>query len=300
MLQGFLRKERTMNQKKMIFSMLAVMAMLVTLPACNLSQVFQSNSAQIATAVEQTLQALPSPTVLAVTETLAATLTPSTTPVPTVAMTATPVQPAVGCIYKGIDPLSNTSVQLYIKCDNPNIQIVGVCTGDIPCDASAAITYTCQLTSPTSGSIYCKGLKADVGSDLTACITAVGGTQPICFTYPNFQRDLLPFASPTPAFAVTGAGVYMQHYGIDSTCPYTAEFRADIVTTGPGTVTYHWVYSNGTSSPTATLTYSAAGTQTVTSHWTMNASTNGSAAIYIDQPNHQQFAAASFTLNCTP
>ncbi len=72
---------------------------------------------------------------------------------------------------------------------------------------------------------------------------------------------------------------------------------ADITTNGAGTVTYHWVRSDG-ATDTAThpaLTYSSAGTQSVSTDWSTTYPGSKWMDIYIDSPNHQQFGRANFS-----
>lgn len=72
---------------------------------------------------------------------------------------------------------------------------------------------------------------------------------------------------------------------------------ANITTNGAGSVTYHWVRSDG-ATDTAThpaIVYGSAGTQTVSTSWSASASGTHWIDIYIDTPNHQQFGRATFT-----
>jgi hypothetical protein len=72
---------------------------------------------------------------------------------------------------------------------------------------------------------------------------------------------------------------------------------AGVQTTGAGTVTYHWVWSDGATDGAshAPLVFSAAGTQSVTTDWSIGASGTHWIDIYIDSPNHQQFGRATLT-----
>jgi hypothetical protein len=105
-----------------------------------------------------------------------------------------------------------------------------------------------------------------------------------------------------PLFAVTSATIEAEHYTIDAACPPGATFHlmAHIKTNGAGKVTYNWKFDDGTSSSTQTLDFTAAGTKDVTTSYSTSVSAQHWAAIYIDQPNHQQFPSTMLTLNCTP
>ena len=74
--------------------------------------------------------------------------------------------------------------------------------------------------------------------------------------------------------------------------------NASITTNGAGSVTYHWIRSDG-ATDTAThpaLVFSSAGTQSVSTNWYVSAHNSFWMDIYIDSPNHQQFGRANF--NC--
>jgi hypothetical protein len=61
---------------------------------------------------------------------------------------------------------------------------------------------------------------------------------------------------------------------------------------------YHFMRSDGSSSPVQSLVFSGAGSQSVSIDWTIGASYTGWEQIYIDSPNHQAMAQAGFTLTC--
>ena len=81
-------------------------------------------------------------------------------------------------------------------------------------------------------------------------------------------------------------------------------FSADIKTNGAGNVTYTWQRSDNATAPEESLTYTTAGTKTVTSTWSrwFNPGDNvtGWKRIYINEPNHQAFSEATFTIKCDP
>jgi hypothetical protein len=72
---------------------------------------------------------------------------------------------------------------------------------------------------------------------------------------------------------------------------------AAITTNGPGSVTYHWVRSDGAIDTLThpALVYSSAGTQSVSTDWYVTAHGSFWMDIYIDSPNHQQFGRANFS-----
>jgi hypothetical protein len=117
-----------------------------------------------------------------------------------------------------------------------------------------------------------------------------------------------PTLAPTAAFTVTEVETSVDLGGIsqasyNATCLAALAFQANISTNGAGTVTYYWLRSNGTRSKTATLTFTSAGYQTVKDAWTASGtgvSVSASDRVYIDQPTHQAYSAAGFSLTCNP
>jgi acyl-coenzyme A thioesterase PaaI-like protein len=93
------------------------------------------------------------------------------------------------------------------------------------------------------------------------------------------------------AFAVTSV-----NFATTGSCgDFTA--TANITVNGPGTVTYHWIRSNGEIDNTvhAPLVFTAAGTQSVSQDWDTTDAGAKWIDVYIDAPNHQQFGRASFS-----
>jgi Ig-like domain from next to BRCA1 gene len=82
-------------------------------------------------------------------------------------------------------------------------------------------------------------------------------------------------------------------------CP---RVTAEITTSGPGTVTYHWTRSPSNTSSTDTLTFNSAGTKSINYDWALGSANSGTTnwvGIYIDDPNHQDFGHKEFTTACT-
>jgi hypothetical protein len=73
--------------------------------------------------------------------------------------------------------------------------------------------------------------------------------------------------------------------------------NADITTNGTGSVTYHWVRSDGAVDGVShpAVVFASAGTQSVNTTWSVSAAGTHWIDIYIDSPNHQQFGRATFT-----
>ena len=134
-----------------------------------------------------TINTLPVPLV---TTTQALVLPPVSTVSPT-----TGVVPALTWKLIGVGCLSTTSIELSVGVGVPASKVLGVCTGTAPCSTASAaslIRFACQLVPNKVGQVYCYGPLADTGSALTACLQLPGSTQPVCNTFDNFQRFLLP------------------------------------------------------------------------------------------------------------
>jgi len=71
---------------------------------------------------------------------------------------------------------------------------------------------------------------------------------------------------------------------------------ANITANGAGSVTYHWVRSDGATDGVShpAVVYTAAGTQSVNTTWSASGTGTYWIDIYIDTPNNQQFGRASF------
>jgi len=108
--------------------------------------------------------------------------------------------------------------------------------------------------------------------------------------------------TPTPAhFAVTRVSGSVDHGSVvinSGTCDNKFNFSADVTASATGTVTYHWVRSDGGSGSSGSLNFSGPGTQTITYTWELTSTYTGWAAVYIDNPNHQQFSNINIKLTC--
>lgn len=105
-----------------------------------------------------------------------------------------------------------------------------------------------------------------------------------------------PFAVSTIAMAASPA----TYTGV---CPVTITFTGGIKTTGAGTVTYFWEFSDGSKQAEQSLVFGDASQKTVTTTWTVGApgqTVTGYAKIYVNNPNHQYFSTADFIMTCNP
>ncbi len=127
-------------------------------------------------------------------------------------------------------------------------------------------------------------------------------TATVTFT-PTITRTPTNTRTSTPTsvpFAVTSVLMSVDTSAYSGTCPHPFTFLAGIVVTGSGTVKYHWVFSDGSSTGVQELSYSSGGTQSVSTSWPRSATGNYWAQIYIDEPNHQGFGQQAIAMTCTP
>jgi len=120
-------------------------------------------------------------------------------------------------------------------------------------------------------------------------------------TFAHFWVKITVGSGTGGPFAVTHVTYSLSTWsdGSHSNCP---RVTAQITTSGPGTVTYHWTRSPSTTSATDDLTFSGAGTKSINYDWALgssNAGTTNWVGIYIDEPNHQDFGHKEFTTACT-
>jgi hypothetical protein len=111
-----------------------------------------------------------------------------------------------------------------------------------------------------------------------------------------------------PAFTVTHVVMGVDNVSVTTTCGpgYTFNFSGNIFTNGPGSVQYHWVFSDGSNGPVQTLNFTGVNKQAAAGNWALGQGGpvaegnpyNGWAQIYIDSPNQAGFDKVNFTLTC--
>jgi hypothetical protein len=101
-----------------------------------------------------------------------------------------------------------------------------------------------------------------------------------------------------PSFAVTGVTASANPPSATGSCPATANFFATITATGPGTVTYRWERSDGSTSSVQSVVFATAGPQIVSNSWPLSASGGYWELIHVYTPNEMASNQASFTLSC--
>lgn len=114
------------------------------------------------------------------------------------------------------------------------------------------------------------------------------------------QAPVAATNTTAPLFAVTSVNLVSTTFDEPgyTACP---KVIAQITTNGPGTVTFHFTRSDGTSGASKTLIFASAGTQNVEEKWYLGSGASGSGfwiGVYIDEPNHQDFGHANVN-KCT-
>ena len=79
----------------------------------------------------------------------------------------------------------------------------------------------------------------------------------------------LSFSARTQGFRITNVELRPDTPELSGPCPLNVTFKGVIEASGPGKVQYTFTRSDGATSPTHTLGFTAAGSQTVTTDWTL-------------------------------
>ncbi|MBI5353285.1 MAG: hypothetical protein HZB50_11650 [Chloroflexi bacterium] len=301
-----------MNKITRLFNLLIIAAFFLS--ACNLPTGGQGQNASV-TAAAQTVEALLSATPVS------GVVIPSNTPIPAPA-TLTPIPQPVNTNPPAATATSNCNVAQFIS--DPTIpdgtimtpgqtflkkwriKNIGSCTwtgfllvfdsGDsMGAPASKPISdvgpgqeidLEVSLTAPTPVGSYRGYFRITTNGGVLVPI--VSGHQGRTF-YVDIKVQLP--VTVAPAFAVSSASVTS-----GGTCgAFTA--TASITANGGGSVTYHWVRSDGAIDGAShpAIVFTSAGTQTVSTTWSTSSTGTYWIDIYIDTPNNQQFGRANFT-----
>lgn len=146
-----------------------------------------------------------------------------------------------------------------------------------------------SLTAPTTVGNY-RGYWRLVTNG-NVLVPVVNGYQGKSFYVDIKVQNVVTSTNTTGPFAVTGV-TFSNSGGCGG-----FNTTANITTNGAGSVTYHWVRSDGATDTVShpAIVYGAAGTQTASTSWSASAAGTYWIDIYIDTPNHQQFGRATFT-----
>lgn len=302
--------------KKHIFLYSLILIFAFLLSACGTS----SKNASVATAIAMTVSAMNSQNAPQVTY-VVATPESSSTPVPanTSAPTSTPV-PTLPSIARSCNVASFISESVsdgttfapgatFTKswrfrnagtCTwNPNYRVVYASGSKI---SGTGTQYLNKYVNPSE--------YTDIVYNFTAPTTA-GSYKTVFYLQDDHGNTFGQFwvyinvsstsATSTPtSFAVTSVVFSSSDAVKTDTCPQTFDYSAAITTNKAGTVTYHWEFSDGSSSSDQTLTFNSAGTQTVSGTWDIGTTGAYWVKLYINEPNHQLFGTLDLSMTCTP
>ena len=116
----------------------------------------------------------------------------------------------------------------------------------------------------------------------------------------NFDRPFSVQITVKGEFYVSEAVVLSSVPSPAPACPVTIQLTAKITVNSSGSVTYHFVTSQG-NSEAYTMTFSEAGTKTSSPiNFTVTSPSDLTVNLYIDDPNHQNFSAVTLKAPCTP
>lgn len=170
--------------------------------------------------------------------------------------------------------------------------------------AIGAGTSTMQVSGRGIATASLNGPRRTVGSEIDDILDPF---QPI---QSHFDAGFTGVAQPVPVS--TGAVTFTAYENTVSAtasvsptsytgiCPAVFTFTGVITSSAPGPVTYTWDRSDGATSPSIILNFSAPGSQTVTTTWTLSPTTpfNGWERVHVLTPNAVLSNQASFTLTC--
>jgi hypothetical protein len=162
------------------------------------------------------------------------------------------------------------------------------------------VDISLTFTAPSSAGAYGGSFKLQSPSGEVFGIGADGNSS---F---GFLVDVQDINTPSP-FHVTDVDMGINSSSVDVSCPSGKKFvfTANIFSSGPGTVTYHWIFSNGDTTDNQDLTFDEKGSQSVSTSWTLGSKKDvspnpysGWAQLYVDGPNNQSFAKVHFSIEC--
>ncbi len=162
------------------------------------------------------------------------------------------------------------------------------------------VDISIKVTAPATEGTYGSSYKLESPDGV---IFGVGADGNSAFGY---LVDVQNINTPS-SFRVTNVDMSINTSSVDVSCPSGKKFvfLANISVNGPGTVTYHWVFSNGDTSGKETLTFDEEGSQSVSTSWTLGSKKDvspnpfsGWAQLYVNSPNNQSFGRVHFSITC--
>jgi len=105
--------------------------------------------------------------------------------------------------------------------------------------------------------------------------------------------------TPTPVtFAVTAAVLTVDNPSVNVTCPATVNFTANVTSNKDGVIVYNWERSDGSATPTQTLTFPAATSLNVSGTWQITSTYSGWQRLHVLSPTDLASNSGTFTVTC--
>ena len=162
------------------------------------------------------------------------------------------------------------------------------------------VDISIQITAPSTAGTYGSSYKLESPDGVVFGIVTDGNS---AFGYLVDVQDI----STPSSFQVTDVDMSINTSSVDVSCPSGKKFvfTADIHVNAAGSVTYHWIFSNGDTSGKDTLTFDEEGSQSVSTSWNLGSKKDvspnpysGWAQLYVDSPNNQDFGRVHFSITC--
>ena len=185
--------------------------------------------------------------------------------------------------------MSGNSGPVTVTCEIPSasavtkVQAVSAPgSGTRPCPFT--INYTYDITTNGPGTVTYHFEQSNGATSSTRTLNfAAAGTQTVSHTWPvsgsgtysvrcrtltpnDMSGNSVPVTVTCEVFAVTSVSVIVDPHTWTAHCPAMFTCYATITADGPGTVTYRWERSDGTSA-LQTTTFAGAGSKTVSTGW---------------------------------
>lgn len=219
--------------------------------------------------------------------------------------------------------LSSNKGETVFTCTNAAsaFQVTGVTADVDPKIFSGAcpksITYSGTITTNGPGTVTYKWVRSDGESETRTINFTAAGSRTVTSSNVTYNQSATHWAKlqvtapnamisdqakftlscVSPAI-VTLVSVNVNPTSFTGTCPHTFHFNGTIRVNAPGTVTYRWERSDGTSD-TRTMQFSAAGDKTIESgDFKSGSSGTFWARLHVLTPNDKTSNQATFTLTC--
>ena len=129
-------------------------------------------------------------------------------------------------------------------------------------------------------------------------MAATGCSQLQSLFSPSSTSSTSSTTAATTTFAVTTATAAVDNAAASATCPAKVTFTGTITTNMQGVITFKWERSDGSATPTETLTFPSATSLTAVNAWQLSATTSGWQRLHVMTPTDLVSNAVNFVLTC--